>query len=84
MVRVYYVVLFGNGEGDMDDKEKLPIIIKHWVEHNESHMEEYRQWAQKAEELGLTAVKTRISDAMEAIIQSNDLLKEALKELEAL
>ncbi|MBN1255531.1 MAG: hypothetical protein JXA50_09690 [Deltaproteobacteria bacterium] len=68
----------------MDDREKLPIIIKHWIEHNESHMDEYRQWATKAEELGLTAVKTRISDAMEAIIQFNGLLNEALKELEAL
>jgi nickel/cobalt exporter len=68
----------------MDDREKLPIIIKHWIEHNESHMEEYRQWAEKAGGLGLSAVKTRITDAMEAIIQSNGLLKEALKELEAL
>lgn len=66
----------------MDDREKLPIIIKHWLEHNESHIEEYRQWAEKAEELGLTAVKTRITEAMEAIIQSNNLFKEALKELE--
>ena len=66
----------------MDDREKLPIIIKHWIGHNESHMEEYRQWAEKAGELGLTAVKTRITEAMEAIIQSNDLFKEALKELE--
>jgi hypothetical protein len=66
----------------MDDKEKLPIIIKHWIEHNESHIGEYRQWAEKAEELGLTAVKARISEAMEAIIQSNDLFKKALKELE--
>lgn len=66
----------------MDDREKLPIIIKHWIGHNESHMEEYRQWAEKAGELGLTAVKTRITEAMEAIIQSNDLFKEALKGLE--
>jgi hypothetical protein len=66
----------------MDDREKLPIIIKHWIEHNESHMEEYRQWAEKAGELGLTAVKTRLTEAMEGIIQSNDLFRKALKELE--
>jgi len=66
----------------MDDREKLPIIIRHWIEHNESHIGEYRQWAQKAGELGLKAVKTRITEAMEAIIQSNDLFRKALKELE--
>ena len=65
----------------MDDREKLPIIIEHWIGHNESHMEEYRQWAEKAGELGLAAVKTRIAEATEAIIQSNNLFKEALKEL---
>jgi len=66
----------------MDDREKLPIIIKHWIGHNESHMEEYRQWAEKAGKLGLTAVKARITEAMEAIIRANGLFKEALKELE--
>ena len=66
----------------MDDRENLPIIIKHWIEHNESHIEEYRQWAEKAGELGLTGVKTRITEAREAIIQSNNLFKEALKELD--
>ena len=66
----------------MDDREKLPIIIKHWIEHNESHIEEYRQWAQKAGEMGLDAAKSRITEAMEAIEQSNSILKEAQKELE--
>lgn len=67
----------------MDEREKLPIIIKHWIEHNESHIEEYSQWAEKAGELNLKGVKARITEAMEAIIRSNNLFKEALKELEA-
>ena len=65
----------------MDEREKLPIIIKHWIEHNESHMEEYRQWAEKAGEMGLDAVKARITEAMDEIIRSNSRLGEALKEL---
>jgi nickel/cobalt exporter len=71
-------------EGEMDDREKLLIIIKHWIEHNETHLEEHRQWARKAEGLGLAGVKARITEAMEAISQSNALFKEALKELETL
>jgi nickel/cobalt exporter len=68
----------------MDDREKLPIIIKHWIEHNESHREEHRIWAEKAGEMGLERVKARILKAMEEMAQSNSLLKEALKELETL
>ena len=68
----------------MDDRGKLSIIIKHWIGHNESHIEEYRQWAEKAGEMGLERVKARILKAMEEMAQSNSLLKEALKELETL
>jgi len=72
------VVQKTSGEEHMDDREKLPIIIKHWIEHNESHIEEYRQWTQKAGEMDLEGIKTHITEAMEAIIQSNTLFKEAL------
>ena len=70
-----------SGEEHMDDKEKLPIIIKHWIEHNESHIEEYRQWAEKAGEMGLAGIKARITEAMDEIIRANSSLEEALKEL---
>ena len=66
----------------MEEKDKLPIVIKHWIEHNESHIEEYRQWAQKAGEMGLDSIKDRITEAMDEIIRSNSRLGEALKELE--
>ena len=68
----------------MDDREKMPIIIKHWIEHNESHIEEYRQWAEKAGGMGLEGIKTRITEAMDEIIRSNSRLEEALKELKTL
>jgi hypothetical protein len=69
------------GEEHMDDREKMPIIIKHWIEHNESHIEEYRQWAEKAGEMGLDGIKSRITEAIDEIIRSNSSLEEALKEL---
>jgi nickel/cobalt exporter len=66
----------------MEDKEKLPIVIKHWIEHNESHIEEYRQWAEKAGEMGLDGIKAWITEAIKAMEQSDSILKEALKDLE--
>ncbi len=67
----------------MDDREKLPVIIRHWIGHNEEHIEEYRQWAERADALGFAGVKARITEAVKEIIQSNNLLQEALRELEA-
>jgi len=63
----------------MDQKKKLSVVIEHWVEHNESHMGEYKRWAQTAGELGLDSVKVEIEEAMGKISQSNEHLEKALK-----
>ncbi|MGA2518273.1 MAG: hypothetical protein ABSG44_17215 [Thermodesulfobacteriota bacterium] len=63
----------------MDQKKKLSVVIEHWIEHNESHMGEYKRWAQTAGELGLDSVKAEIEEAMEKISQSNEHLEKALK-----
>jgi t-SNARE complex subunit (syntaxin) len=63
----------------MEDRKKLLVVIEHWIEHNESHMGEYKKWAQTAGELGLDLVKTEIEEAMEKLTQSNKHLEKALK-----
>jgi hypothetical protein len=70
--------LIGEGE-KMDQKKKLSVVIEHWIEHNESHMGEYKKWAQTAGELGFDSVKSEIEGAMEKILQSNRHLNNALK-----
>jgi len=66
----------------MDEQTKLPIIVRHWIEHNESHMEEYRRWAETADRLGLGMVRQHIDEALEALVLSNTRLQAALRELE--
>jgi len=63
----------------MDQRRKLSVVIEHWIEHNESHMAEYKKWAQTAGELGLDSVRAEIEKAMENISQSNEHLRRALK-----
>jgi hypothetical protein len=63
----------------MDQKKKLLVVIEHWIEHNESHMGEYKKWAQTAGELGLDLVKTEIEEAVGKLSQSNKHLGKALK-----
>jgi hypothetical protein len=65
----------------MDQKKKLSVVIEHWVEHNESHIGEYKRWAQTAGELGLDSVKAEIEEAMGKISQSNEHLDRALKSI---
>lgn len=63
----------------MDQKEKLSVVIEHWIEHNESHREEYKKWAQTAGDLGLDSVRAEIEEAVEKLSQSNKHLERALK-----
>jgi nickel/cobalt transporter (NicO) family protein len=65
----------------MDESKKLMAVIKHWVEHNESHLDDYRRWKETAAKLGLDSVTTEIEAAVEKLSQSNDHLKEALNAL---
>ena len=65
----------------MDQKKKLSVIIEHWIEHNGSHMNEYKKWAQTAGELGLDSVRAEIEKAMAKISQSNEHLERALKSI---
>lgn len=63
----------------MDQKKKLSVVIEHWIEHNESHMGEYKKWAHTAGELGLEMVKGEIEEAVGKLSQSNQHLEKALK-----
>ena len=67
----------------MDEKEKLSVVIEHWIEHNESHLGEYRKWAQKADEMGLPSVKREIDEAILMLSQLDVRLEKALNVLKA-
>ena len=66
----------------MDQKKKLSVVIEHWIEHNESHLGEYKKWAQTAGELGLDSVRADIEEAIEKISQANQHLVKAEKSLQ--
>ncbi len=67
----------------MDQKKKLSVVIEHWIEHNEAHMNEYKKWAQTAGESGLDSVRSEIEGAMQKISESNQHLNRALKSISA-
>jgi len=60
----------------MDEKDKLRVLIPHWIEHNQEHAQEFEQWAQTAPE-----VSNDIQEAVKAMEQVNQSLEIALKKL---
>lgn len=60
---------------------KLGQLLPHWIEHNESHIEQLRDWQEQARAADLGEVADSIGAAAEAIAQANEELKRAGKML---
>jgi hypothetical protein len=60
------------------EKEKLKILLNHWIEHNRGHAEEFRQWAEKAKKLGQAAVYDDMMQAAQQMNKANEFLLAAL------
>jgi len=68
-------------DGSRQDKdlETLRILLAHWIEHNKSHEENFREWAVKSEKLGKEKVSEMISKAADSLKAASDFLLEAKK-----
>ena len=62
----------------MDFQTKAEIRMKHWLAHNEEHLEEYEQFAEQMETAGLKASAGHIRDMIAWAAKSNNCLREAL------
>ena len=54
------------------DEKTLKILLVHWVNHNESHEEGFREWVEKAKD---------IEKAIEYLQKANEMLIEAKKHM---
>ena len=65
----------------MEEKKRLTVFIDHWIEHNQSHISEYKKWAQKASSLSLGGVQSEIEEAIGKLSLVNHHLEKAMKAL---
>lgn len=68
----------------MDEKttrEKLQVLLPHWLEHNHGHAHEFRKWADAARQEGLAAEAGLIDKAIAMMHEADVLLSEALVQL---
>ena len=63
------------------EMEKLKILLDHWIEHNKEHGEEFREWAEKAREVGKVVVHEDMLRAAGHMDKASESLRKALEEL---
>jgi hypothetical protein len=63
----------------MESKERLTIVLKHLIEHNHNHHEDYARWIALADEVGLSEVAELITIARHHSEQAGIALSDALK-----
>ncbi len=65
----------------MDDTERLRIVLKHLIEHNEGHAEDYQRWIELAKSNNLSHVAELIGEANGHIGKASEALRTALERL---
>jgi cobalt/nickel transport system ATP-binding protein len=59
---------------------KLQLMIEHWIEHGDSHVENYQEWASKASEAG----EEEIAKEIHLAINDSESVKSHLKRAKAI
>lgn len=69
-------------EKELCFQEKLSILFHHWIEHNNSHKDNYISWAEKAENENLPDTAALLMEAGAASDLVTVTLEKALKSIQ--
>jgi hypothetical protein len=61
----------------MSDAQKLEKLLAHWIGHNEDHVSGYREWARRAERMGMEDVAGYLEKAAQATLEVSRLFEKA-------
>jgi hypothetical protein len=64
------------------EREKIKILVNHWIDHNKKHSQEFRKWAEKAKGLGEAEVCDDLLEAAQVVDRANVPLLRGLRALE--
>ncbi len=68
---------------EMSMEEKLLTLFSHWIDHNDSHKDNFISWASKAREAGLGQVADALDEAGALSQDVTEKLKAALAALKS-
>ncbi|MBC8208912.1 MAG: hypothetical protein H8E79_07080 [Desulfobulbaceae bacterium] len=63
----------------MDALQKVRVVLPHWIEHNQGHMDESRKWVQALRDEGKDDVAALIDEAIASMDQAGQLLAQAFE-----
>jgi len=65
----------------MNDLDKLRHLLKHWLEHNDAHINTYEEWAQKTETMGEKDISEILKQITDESRKLNNLFQKALESI---
>ncbi len=65
--------------GDKTAAEKLQILLPHWVEHNQNHETEFKQWAEQVRSEGNAQLADLLDQAVASMGETDGILQQALE-----
>ncbi len=66
---------------ELSFEEKLETLFAHWIDHNNSHMDNFISWAQKAKDASLDEVAKNLEQAGSLSREITQKLEDALEAL---
>jgi cobalt/nickel transport system ATP-binding protein len=66
--------------GETETLRKLQVMLEHWIEHGDSHADNYKEWAAKASQAG----EEEIAKEIHLAINDNESVKNHLKRAKAI
>jgi rubrerythrin len=64
-----------------NEKAKLKTLLKYWIAHNQDHSAEFKEWAEKAGNMGEAEVAADIKHAVTQMDKATALFTHSLKKL---
>lgn len=63
------------------EEKTLKVLLHHWVDHNKSHEESFKEWVEKAKVMNRTETSDYIVKAIEYMEKADEMLLEAQKHI---
>ncbi len=65
-----------------EERAKLRTLLNYWIEHNNEHSQEFREWADKAKAFGEAKAGEEMVQAAQEMNKASKFLSQALRRLE--
>ncbi len=69
-----------HNQGETETLRKLQVVLEHWIEHGESHADNYKEWAAKASQAG----EEEIAKEIHLAINDQESVRHHLKRAKAI